>query len=117
MILGLITGQPSESLTMPSIVLKEANHEVLSNKPTLKEKPIDNKNPYQDRTPEVGGLTYPVIFEPVQNVEFSRSVYKITSIVDFSPYVEYFRKYEQYITKLYRDLRKEEKVKIIHSNS
>ena len=62
---------------------------------------------------EVGGLTYPVIFEPVQNVEFSRSVYKITSIVDFSPYVEYFKKYEQYITKLYRDLRKEEKVKLI----
>ena len=54
-----------------------------------------------------------MIFEPIQNVEFSRSVCKITSIVDFSPYVEYFRKYEQYITKLYRDLRKEEKVKII----
>ena len=33
--------------------------------------------------------------------------------MDFSPYVEYFKKYEQYITKLYRDLRKEEKVKII----
>ena len=119
MILGLmgclqaITGQPSEPLTMPSVVLKEENHEVLSNKPALKEKPIDNKNPYQDRTPEVGGLTYPVIFEPIQNVEFSRSVYKITSIVDFSPYVEYFRKYEQYITKLYKDLMKEEKVKII----
>ena len=119
MILGLmgclqaITGQPSEPLTMHSVVLKEANHEVLPNKPTLKEKPIDNKNPYQDRRPEVGGLTYPVIFEPIQNVEFSRSVCKITSVVDFSTYVEYFRKYEQYITKLYRDLRKEEKVKII----
>ena len=94
MILGLmgcfqvITRQPSELLTMPSVVLKEASHEVLSNKPTLKEKPIDNKNPYQDRTPEVGGLTYPVIFVPIQNVEFSKSVYKITSIVDFFPYVE-----------------------------
>ena len=61
----------------------------------------------------MGGLTYPVIFEPIQNVEFSRSVYKITSMVDFTPYGEYFRKYEQYLTKLYRDLRKEEKVKII----
>ena len=111
--LQTITRQPSKPLTMPSVVLKEVNHEVLSNKPALKEKPIDNKNPYKDRTPEVGGLTYPVIFEPIQNVELSRSVYKITSIVDFSPYVEYFRKYEQYITKLYRDLRKEEKVKII----
>ena len=111
--LQTIVGQPSKPLTMPSVVLKEANHEVLSNKPALKEKPIDNKNPYQDRTPEVGGPTYPVIFEPVQNVEFSRSVYKITSIVDFSPYVKYFKKYEQYITKFYRALRKEEKVKLI----
>ena len=119
MILGLmgclqtIMGQPSEPLTMPSVELKEANHEVLLNKSALREKPIDNKNPYQDRTPEVGGFIYPVIFEPIQNVELSRSVYKITSIVDFSPYVEYFRTFEQYITKLYRDLRKEEKVKII----
>ena len=46
-------------------------------------------------------------------MEFSRSVYKITSMVDFTPYVEYFKKYEQYLTKLYRDLRKKEKVKII----
>ena len=63
----------------------------------------------------MGGLTYPVIFEPIENVEFSRSVYKITSMVDFSPYVEYFIKYDQYITKLYRDLRNKEKVKIITS--
>ena len=44
--LQTIVGQPREPLTMPSVVLKEANHEVLSNKPALKEKPIDNKNPY-----------------------------------------------------------------------
>ena len=78
-----------------------------------KGKQINNRNPYQNRNPEVGRLTYPVIFQPIQNVEFSRSVYKITSMVDFTPYVEYFKKYEQYLTKLYRDLRKEEKVKII----
>ena len=41
--LQTIVGQPSEPLTMPSVVIKEANHEVLSNKPALKEKPIDNK--------------------------------------------------------------------------
>ena len=104
------TGQPGKPITMPSMVLKEASHEIMPNKPTLEEKPINNRNPYQDRTPAVGGYTYPVIFEPVQNVEFSGSVYKITSMVDFSPYVEYFKKYDQYITKLYRDLRKEEKV-------
>ena len=49
MILGLmgclqaITGQPSEPLTMPSAVLKEANHEVLSNKPALKESQLITK--------------------------------------------------------------------------
>ena len=109
----MLTGQPGEPLTMRSVVLKEASQETLPNKPTLPEKPIDNKDPYQDRKPEAGEFIYPVIFEPIQNVKFSRSVYKITSMVDFSPYVEYFRKYEQYITKLYRDLRKEEKVKLI----
>ena len=98
---------------MPSVVLEETNQEVLQNEHTQKEKQIDNRNPYQNRKPEVGGLTYPVIFEPIQNVEFSRSVYNITSMVDFTPHVEYFRKYEQYLTKLYRDVRKEEKVNII----
>ena len=66
------------SLSIPSIELKGANQDVLTNKPALKEKPIDNKNPYQDRAPEVGGLVNPVIFEPIQNVELSMSVYKIT---------------------------------------
>ena len=78
-----------------------------------RERQINNRDPYKDSEPEVGGLSYPVIFEPIQNVEFSRSVYKVTSMVDFTSYVEYFRKYEQYLTKLYRDIRKEEKVKII----
>ena len=49
-----ITGQPGEPITMPSMVLKVVNHEILPNKPTLKEKPINNKNPYQDRTPTRG---------------------------------------------------------------
>ena len=121
MILGLLgyirvaTGQLSEPLTMPSVVRDEANQEALTDKNSQKEKQIDNINPYQGREPEVGGLTYPVIFEPVQNVEFSRSVYKVTSMMDFTPYLEYFRKYEQYLTKLYRDLRKEEKVRIINN--
>ena len=109
----MTTGQPGESITVPSLALKKANHEILPNKPTIEEKPINNKNPYKDRTPTVGGYTYPMIFEPIQNVEFSRSVYRVTSVVDFSPYVEFFQKYDQYISKLYRDLRKEEKVKLI----
>ena len=62
----------------------------LPNKATLKEKSIDNKDPYQNRKPEAGEFIYPVIFEPIQNVEFSRSVYKITSMVDFFPLCRIF---------------------------
>ena len=109
----ITSGQPGESVTVPSLAYKKVNHETLLNEPTIDEKPINNKNPYKDRTPAVGGYTYPVIFEPIQNVEFSRLVYRVTSVVNFSPYVEFFQKYDQYITKLYRDLRKEEKVKLI----
>ena len=83
--LHVIIRQPSEPLTMPSVVLEETKQEVLKNKHARKEKQIDNKDPYQDGKPKVGGLTYPVIFEPIQNVEFSRSVYKITPMVDFTP--------------------------------
>ena len=107
----VIIGQPSEPLIKPSVALEEVNREDLQNQYMSKEKQIDNKNLYQSRNPEVGRLMYPVIFEPIQDVEFSRSVYKM----DFTPYVEYFKKYEQYLTKLYRDLRKEEKVNIITS--
>ena len=107
------TGQLTKPLTMPGAVYDKNKQEALKAKGSQGEKQIDNRNPYEGRVPKVGGLTYPVIFEPVQNVGFSRSVYKITSMVEFSPYVEYFKKYEQYLTKLYRDLRKEEKVKII----
>ena len=58
----MTTGQPGESITVPSLALKKANHEIIPNKPTIEEKPINNKNPYNDRTPTMGGYTYPVIF-------------------------------------------------------
>ena len=109
----IVTGQLSKPLTRPSFVHDETNQETLNAKSSKREKQIDNRDPYKGREPEVGGFTYPVIFEPIQNVEFSRSVYKVTSMVDFTPYVEYFKKYEQYLIKLYKDIRKEQKVKII----
>ena len=34
-------------------------------------------------------------------------------MVHFTPYIEHFRKYGQYLTKLYRVIRKEEKIRII----
>ena len=40
---------------------------------------------------------YPVIFEPLQNVQTSRSTYKVTSFIDFTPYLEYFQQFEKYL--------------------
>ena len=106
-------GQTPEPLSGQNIDSDETDKGAQKSKDLLRGKLIDNRDPYKDRAPEVAGLSYPVIFEPIQNVEFSISVYKVTTMVDFTHYVEYFRKYEQYLTKLYRDIRKEEKVKII----
>ena len=38
----------------------------------------------------------PVIFEPLQNVQTSCSTYKVTSFIDFTPYLEYFQQFERY---------------------
>ena len=40
---------------------------------------------------------YLVIFEPLQNVQTSRSTYKVTSFIDFTPYLEYFHQFEKYL--------------------
>ena len=39
---------------------------------------------------------YPIIFEPLQNVQTSRSTYKVMSFIDFTPYLEYFQWFERY---------------------
>ena len=55
---------------------------------------IDNYNPYQGNPSILPHKSrYPIIFEPIQNVKFSRSVYKITSFLDFTPYVGFFEWY------------------------
>ena len=38
-----------------------------------------------------------VIFEPLQNVQTSCSTYKVTSFIDFTPYLEYFQQFERYL--------------------
>ena len=58
---------------------------------------IDNTNPYQGITITEGHGKYPVIFEPLQNVQTSHSTYKVTSFIDFTPYLEYFRRFEEYL--------------------
>ena len=58
---------------------------------------INNVNPYQGLTVTKGHGKYPVIFEPLQNVQTSRSTYKVTSFIDFTPYLDYFQQFEAYL--------------------
>ena len=58
---------------------------------------INNANPYQGVTVTKEHGKYPVIFEPLQNVQTSRSTYKVTSFIDFTPYLEYFQQFERYL--------------------
>ena len=58
---------------------------------------INNANPYQGVTVTEGHGKYPVIFEPLQNIQTSRSTYKVTSFIDFTPYLEYFQQFERYL--------------------
>ena len=58
---------------------------------------INNANPYQGVAVTEGCGKYPVIFEPLQNVQTSRSTYKVTSFIDFTPYLEYFQQFEKYL--------------------
>ena len=58
---------------------------------------INNANPYKGVTMTEEHGKYPVIFEPLQNVQTSRSTYKVTSFIDFTPYLEYFQQFERYL--------------------
>ena len=58
---------------------------------------INNANPYQGITITERHGKNPIIFEPLQNVQMSRSTYKVTSFIDFTPYLEYFQQFERYL--------------------
>ena len=58
---------------------------------------INNANPYQGITVTEGHGKHPIIFQPLQNVQTSRSTYKVTSFIDFTPYLEYFQQFERYL--------------------
>ena len=58
---------------------------------------INNQSPYQGMPITEGRGKYPVIFEPLQNIQASRSTYKVTSLIDFEPYLQYFHNFEAYL--------------------
>ena len=66
---------------------------------------IQNENPYLGLDPtREGNGKYPVIFEHLQNVQMSRSTYKVTSFIDFVPYLQYFTNFEEYLNKFLQEI-------------
>ena len=50
---------------------------------------IDNSNPYQSIQPILPGQqAYPVQFEPLAHIRLSRSTYKVTTFIEFKPYIK-----------------------------
>ena len=66
---------------------------------------IQNDNPYLGLDPtREGNGKYPIIFEPLQNVQMSRSTYKVTSFIDFEPYLRYFTNFKRYLNKFLQEI-------------
>ena len=55
---------------------------------------IDNSNPYQSIQPILPGQqAYPVQFEPLAHIRLSRSTYKVTTFIEFKPYITSFLRF------------------------
>ena len=62
---------------------------------SLSSSPPQNKNKW----------VHPVIFEPQQKIELTQSSYKVTSILDFQPFLKGFQSVYQYLEDLMEDLK------------
>ena len=73
---------------------------------------INNENPYLNESPIIqrGQHVYPVLFEPIKHIKLSRSTYKVTSFIDFTPHIRTFESFENYLEQLIQDLNDESKV-------
>ena len=61
---------------------------------------INNGNPYEGLPPVQPGKGWQsIIFEPLQNVQMSRSKFQVASFIDFQPYLSYFDNYGEYLNK------------------
>ena len=82
----------------PKYTLSQKAKQILS-------KEINNLNPYRENSPLLQGqYPYPVIFEPIRHIKLSRSTYKVTSFIDFTPHIRTFENFENYLDDLSRDM-------------
>ena len=86
-----------------------------------KEKPIPptkvydpdlEEEPLYSRTMERKTLlnTEPVIFEPLKSIKLSRATYKVTSYINFDPYLQSFKNYRTYLNGFQADLKNSKKM-------
>ena len=76
---------------------------------------INNNNPYEVKQVHPSSdfpntSTEPVIFEPIRNIKLSRATYKVTSYINFEPYLLNFMKFNEYLQAFKTDLKDERKM-------
>ena len=76
---------------------------------------INNNNPYEVKQvlpssdfPDTS--TEPIIFERIRNIKLSRVTYKVTSYINFEPYLLNFMKFNKYLQAFKTDLKDEKKM-------
>ena len=58
---------------------------------------INNDNLYSDVEAIIPGQQpTSVLFEPMVHIRLSRSTYKVTTFIEFAPYIQSFRNFEVY---------------------
>ena len=98
------TNGNSHSPLPPEYTLSQKAEQILS-------KEINNLNPYGEDSPLLQGqYPYPVIFEPIRHIKLSRSTYKVTSFIDFTPHIRTFENFEKYLDDLSRDMNDTERL-------
>ena len=98
------TNGNSHSPLPPKYTLSQKAEQILS-------KEINNLNPYGENSPLLQGqYPYPVIFEPIRHIKLSRSTYKVTSFIDFTPHIKTFGSFEKYLDDLSKDMNDTERL-------
>ena len=67
---------------------------------------INNENPYSDVEAIIPGQQpTSVLFEPMVHIRLSRSTYKVTTFIEFAPYIQSFQNFQASLHKFVQDLK------------
>jgi len=94
---GILTIKPPKSSY-------QLNSEQIIQNPKF-QKLINNEEPYSHETIQAPTQNrHSVIFEPIRHIQFSRSVYRMTSLINFNPHIEFFEAYEMLLKEFLADM-------------